>query len=134
MARRDVDAIVDSLERAAERVVKAVVLNCTAELIERTPVDTGWAQANWVPSVGQPVESIEGTPEAVSNSVQVTGQGAVAAFKLEQGACFISNNVPYIPALNDGHSEQAPAGFVEQSIEHAIQETTRDLASLEAVK
>ncbi len=32
---------------------------------------------------------------------------------------FISNNVPYIGRLNNGHSAQAPSGFVEMAVRRA---------------
>ena len=32
----------------------------------------------------------------------------------------IVNEVPYIGVLNDGHSDQAPAGFVEAEIDKAL--------------
>jgi formaldehyde-activating enzyme involved in methanogenesis len=42
----------------------------------------------------------------------------------------VSNNVPYINRLNEGHSAQAPAGFVQQAVAKAVADTTRDLAQL----
>jgi hypothetical protein len=44
-------------------------------------------------------------------------------YKLNQGAIFITNNVPYIGNLDAGTSAQAPSGFVRQSILAGIQQT-----------
>ena len=42
------------------------------------------------------------------------------------GPIYITNNVPYINSLNGGHSQHAPAGFVERAIVKAV---TTDLNS-----
>ena len=34
----------------------------------------------------------------------------------------ITNNVPYIEALNEGHSPQEAAGFVQRAIARALQD------------
>jgi uncharacterized protein CbrC (UPF0167 family) len=130
MARGDVEAITGALRRAAERVIKAITVNVAAELVERTPVDTGWARANWVPSVGAPHAGTVGAPEAHDMGAHEAGLGQVAAYRLDQGPTFVSNHVPYINRLNEGHSAQAPSGFVQVAIAKAVAETTADLARL----
>ena len=112
------------LERAAERVIKVLAVNITANLVERTPVDTGWAKSNWIPSVGESVSEPQGSKENVGQAAaaQAGGQARVLGYKLSKRNVFISNNVPYISLLNDGHSKQAPAGFVQVEIEQGIRE------------
>ena len=46
--------ILAGLEREVAHVVAVVVTEAVANLQEATPVATGWARANWLPSVGQP--------------------------------------------------------------------------------
>ena len=52
-----------------------------------------------------------------------SGQNAIAeATALVSGVkagdtVYISNNLEYIQALNEGHSQQAPAGFVEKAVQ-----------------
>ena len=112
------------LEQAVERVIKVLAVNITANLVERTPVDTGWAKSNWIPSVGESVSSPQGSKENVGQAAaaQAGGQARVLGYKLNNGNVFIANNVPYISRLNDGHSNQAPAGFVQVEIEQGIRE------------
>lgn len=131
MAKGEAEAISRGLKKAAERVIKAITVNVAAELVERTPVDTGWARGNWVPSVGAPHEGTVGTPESPGTGAYETGLGQVAAYQLELGPTFVSNNVSYINRLNEGHSAQAPAGFVQVAIAKAVADTTADLANLE---
>lgn len=127
MADRQVRAIVRGLDRFTARVVTKLTLDVTANLIGTTPVDTGWARANWLPSVGQPVrKDLPSTRpddgQAVAGAVSEQ-QGALAAlvgYTLEKGRVFVTNNVPYILSLNDGSSSKAPTGFVQQAIAKAV--------------
>ena len=126
--RKQVTAIVRDLDRFAERLIVKITLDVTANLVEATPVDTGWARANWVPSVGQrsrrPAQSFPGrTPSAFVQTAaakQSVGQAQAVGYKLERGRVFVSNNVDYILRLNDGYSRQAPAGFVQRAIRKAV--------------
>jgi hypothetical protein len=116
----DAKAVVKALEEFSAKVVKAITLEITSNLIKSTPVDTGWARANWVPSVGTPAGGTVGSPRGVSAGAQAAGQAKVAGYKITQGNVFITNNVPYILRLNDGSSTQAPSGFIQQAIARGI--------------
>lgn len=121
-----------ALERATETVIRKISLDVTANLIKTTPVDTGWARANWVPAVGKRFQGTVGSREdaqagRVSAGAQATGQARVAGYRLTDGRVFVSNNVPYILRLNDGSSTQAPAGFIQAAINKAL---TRDILEL----
>jgi hypothetical protein len=120
-----VDAIVADLARHSEDAIRRLASEVHAELVEATPIDIGWARANWVPSVGAPFLTDPITdPEATDVQVQLgaasAGLGAVANYTLADGAAFVSNNVPYIRRLDEGWSAQAPAGFVKAAIERAV--------------
>ncbi len=76
-----------------------------------TPVDTGRARANWHMELDAPqIRLFEPGQEA---PVIFTPGTAVSK---SNPAAFVSNNLPYIRRLNEGHSKQAPAGFVEDAI------------------
>lgn len=123
-----VDDIMAELTRAVEDVVVRLSTNTTAELIERTPVDTGWARANWVPAIGQPFDENQEAISRAAREAAVPSQGArqetatagLLRYRLRRGSVFISNNVPYIVALNEGSSDQAPAGFVQDAIQAGV--------------
>ena len=126
--RKQVTAIVRSLERFTERLIVKITLDVTANLVETTPVDTGWARANWVPSVGTPVvKNLKGAERIVSAAAaeQAAGQAQAIGYKLARGRVFVSNNVPYILRLNDGYSQQAPSGFVQMAIRKAVTQAGR---------
>ncbi len=133
-----IQAIVTNLEDITEKVVTKITLDVTANLIETTPVDTGWARANWVPAIGSvntTAPSFTSTKPSTSEvqTSNVAQQSAtvniVTSYTLPQGKVFISNNVPYIIKLNNGSSKQAPAGFVQRAIKKAILIDIRGLAS-----
>lgn len=124
----ETERVLNVFERAVEQVIVRLSVNTTAELIEETPVDTGWARANWVPSIGAAFEGNAGELNEEERRAAVAGQtgsqetstAALLGYQIRRGQVFISNNVPYILALNDGSSAQAPSGFVQASIQRGI--------------
>ena len=111
----------------ADLVVRKVVLDIGRSLVEKTPVGNpdlwqnpdnkpdgyvgGHARANWSHSIGalvnQEFKEIDATGGAsidrIVGSVPVKAAGKVH---------YIQNSLPYMQALEDGHSTQAPAGMV----------------------
>ncbi len=129
-ADRQIRVVIGDLEAFATRIVKRIALNATANLIETTPVDTGWARANWVLEIGAPFRGTAGTREQAESgridaSAQQSGIAAVATGYKLGPEIFLSNNVPYITRLNEGSSAQAPAAFVQAAILRAVEQTVR---------
>lgn len=130
-----IDIIVAGLEQYTRGEVVALALNINANLRSSpplgTPIDTGWASANWQPTVGEPfVDSSiaqvkDPTPGQVAAREQQAQQGLndVLAWRNQDGPIFSTNNVPYIGALNKGWSSQSPSGFVQAAIEKAVRQT-----------
>ncbi len=135
--RARIRALVVGLERVTERVVTKIALDVTANLVETTPVDIGWARVNWVPAIGSPlIVDLPGaarTPEGVASAIieQASAVAALATggYRLKQGSVFVSNNVSYITKLNEGSSQQQPAAFVQRAIAKAVTQDIRGLAS-----
>ena len=126
--------IIADLDRFTRGEVVALALNINGNLRENpplgTPFDTGWASANWVPTVGEAsnlkADDKDPTPADIAARGQVASDGlnAVLAWKPSDGAIFSTNNVPYILPLNAGHSpQQAQPGFIQRAIEKAIRQT-----------
>lgn len=120
MAGGDRQRIAQAIEATVAKTCIRLAVNAHAELVERTPRDTGWAKANWIPSLTAPAVGVAGDPKGISTAESEAGLAAILAFKLEDGAIFVSNNVPYIQRLDAGSSTQAPAGFVRQAIDKAL--------------
>jgi len=113
-----------------EKEVGKLQLRLLQLLSSATPVDTGFARSGWTPGVGSPIADASRRPadEAAARSVarsrgEVNKSKALAlarAYKVTQGPAFLSNATPYIVALNEGSSAQAPAKFIDRSIEIAV--------------
>jgi hypothetical protein len=106
--------------------VKKIVLDATANLTEDTPRDLGWARNNWIPEIGPGPDAPAGSREesgiSAAQAAQQQGIAAIAVtYRLGLGIITITNNVPYIVYLNEGSSQQAPAGFVQAAIFRAVQ-------------
>lgn len=125
VSRIDINNLISDLNRGITREVVRLALEIHATVVPRTPVDTGWARANWTISVGTFPENPfgerirgEGVRQAVADSNLVTSR--ILAYNLTLGDVYILNNVPYIGDLNEGTSRQAPAMFVEMAIDHGL--------------
>lgn len=134
MATTRISVITDDLTRFVGRLIIKLVLDIAANLVKApteggTPVDTGWARANWIPAIGPGPSNPVGSRESVSQSAQQAGRSLIAGYQLNRGVCTITNNVPYIVNLNFGSSKQAPAGFVQAAIEKAIADLSRGAAA-----
>jgi len=100
-------------------MLATIGLQVYTNLVNMTPVDTGRARSNWIASVGEPSGDTRGVQEPFSLIIQ-----ASTTFKAERvtnfPVLFIANNLPYIQRLNDGWSQQAPAGFVERAVDSVL--------------
>ena len=117
----------------ADLVVRKVVLDIGRSLVERTPVGNpdlwqnpdnkpegyvgGHARANWSHSIGalnqQEFDEIDGKDWNGHNISRDRIEAALDEIpKMAGKVHYIQNSVPYIQALEDGHSTQAPAGMV----------------------
>jgi hypothetical protein len=96
------------------KVLRYLALDMHGRLVRMTPRDKGVAQAGWVVSLDS---ASTWTPPEGAMAYASDGAAAVAALQgLEYGSeVWITNGVLWIKSLNDGHSKQAPAGYVEQA-------------------
>lgn len=112
----------DQLRASLATIVKATAMEVAANLRMPpdeggTPVDTGHARANWIPSIGESDPTIV---DGAGDGGYATGVAKLASYQLQAGPVFVSNAAPYIDALNNGSSKQAPAMFVEAAIDRAL--------------
>lgn len=145
--RRRLQEIDRELQGHVSGVVRGIARDVTHDLIRTTPRDTGLAAANWIPSIGQPrTETVglrsgqisassasslvgaaltgagggppRGVPEA--RAEQAAGLQSLAGYEVRLGKVWITNNLPYISSLNDGHSTRQPAAFVQRAIASGV--------------
>lgn len=133
MAQDQITFIIADLGEHIEQELIALALDIDAELKEKpplgTPRDTGWAAANWIPSVGRPIVDVPKVSERAAKIGQLAaaagkhsaGLGELLNYSLDGGQkIYISNGVPYIVPLNEGSSRQAPSGFVQFAVYRAV--------------
>ena len=106
----------------SERELVRYVLTLRNQLIDDpptgTPIDTGWASNNWWFSEGSPANSSDQTSGNIETAMQRIDQDTItiSGIKIRGQTLHITNNVPYIARLNNGWSQQTPAGFVDRAI------------------
>lgn len=103
----------ENLRRNVERAVRRAATLIDTTLVVSTPVKTGRARANWLASINRPRTDMPGPADA--KAALGRNQNVFKLFKAGQ-TIVIANNLPYIRKLNAGHSQQAPAGFVEKAV------------------
>lgn len=107
LARQE-EAIARDLERYAETFVRKILLVLFVDLVRMTPRDTGRAQNGWEASLESPSTMVPA--EGGSHSAPGPPLSEAARFRLGMIA-WIVNNVSYIGVLDEGWSQQAPAGM-----------------------
>jgi hypothetical protein len=97
-----------------------ICLEAAESIVEKTPVDTGFARAMWSVSINaEPMMAPKLAPETWK-TLPAGAAGAQAVAEITTGVLsaglddrvWIYNPVVYAPRLEDGHSQQAPRGMV----------------------
>lgn len=117
-----------TVETNTSKIAKRTALAVDQTVVIATPVDTGRARANWQVQAGTATDHIidayvpgKGANTGAENAQAAMEQGKIAISAARPGQeIHITNNLPYIGALNDGHSAQAPAGFVEEAVQAGV--------------
>lgn len=113
--------VIKQLEEFAAMKIIEISVGATELLFEATPELTGFAETNWIPTIGSPVAKPAGSRSAVSKSEQDSGIGLIQTSYKFPAIVYITNLAEYILDLNEGTSTQAPEGFVQTAIASAIQ-------------
>ena len=106
-------------ERGIERFVATIGTEIGRVIVPATPVDTGFARANWRPALNAPAATTTSAldPSGAATVARIT----VVSRQYRLGfALFLTNRTPYIGSLNAGSSGQAPAGFVQASVRRGV--------------
>lgn len=116
----------NNVPREVTKVKRLTALAIDQTLVLSTPVDKGTARSNWLVSLGDArkdtieayneLEDGDITETANAEAAMAQGKEVIAAAKPETDI-HITNNLPYIVPLNEGHSAQAPAAFVEEAVD-----------------
>lgn len=110
----------DSLyqEKVVDNVIavqKKLALEALRRVVQKSPVDTGRFRGNWMVSIGV---RADGTIETVDPSGGTTINKGLAPISTldKMDVVYIQNNLPYAERLENGWSQQAPAGMVAVTV------------------
>ena len=115
---QDLSQIANILGLTVAQVTRRTALDLHKKIVLKTPVATGRARASWTINPGEPDRTIQ--PEGQMTTEQATqtalAQQSKVATAQPYEAIWISNNLEYIVPLEEGWSQQAPAGMVAVSL------------------
>ena len=115
------DAVAKTFESNVQDMLIKVALTVHSTVVLGTPIDTGRARGSWLVEIGKPASGTADSPADFGFvAASEKARAKLAAYKRNMGSIHITNNLPYIGPLNDGHSTQAPAGFVEDAVEAGV--------------
>lgn len=104
-------AFEDEVERPLVLIHMKIAMEALNRVVMKSPVDTGRFRGNWTVAVGRP--NLATTTEVDKSGGATITKGSQIVMGIK-GPCvtWLSNNLPYASALENGHSKQAPAGIV----------------------
>ena len=106
-------AIVNRVNNRMDTVIRKSTIELFGRVVKMTPVDTGRAKGNWQCTVGSPAtDEIDRLDKSGSTVMAEVKQNVPKAGSI----VWLANNVPYIRALEYGHSKQAPEGMVRIAV------------------
>lgn len=138
-----IKVIADNIERGGPKVARELSALVLQTVVMGTPVGNttlwsdearrrarpgyvgGRARANWTVGLGEAPAEVKDTTDANGAGTINAGKAVIAGAVKGPVEIHIVNNVPYIVPLNDGHSKQAPAGFVELAVTTAVDALSR---------
>jgi hypothetical protein len=90
-----------------EEVRRGYAFEIFKRVVQRTPVDTGLARGNWLPSTGSPSEAVTDTKDKSGNKTIQNIKAVVEQAKGDE-PLFLVNNLPYIEKLEYGRYPKNP--------------------------
>lgn len=102
-------------EKRALQLFRKIALDMDTAIVLDTPVDEGRARGNWYPSINTPSNEMD--EESVGEGKSIARLGPVVARAKLGDVIWMTNNLPYIIPLENGHSGQAPDGMVDVNVE-----------------
>lgn len=91
-----------------------IATDALAGVVEKSPVDVGTFQNNWLVSIGSAAAETIDFPGSFlgENGTVIASYAASEGFPM----IYLQNNLPYAGKLDDGYSNQAPQGMIALTI------------------
>jgi hypothetical protein len=108
-------------DEQAKVIFQKIVIDLDSRIVLDTPVDVGRARGNWFPSINNPSNAVDLEAKDKSGEKSVSRLTSTARNAKLGDTVWFTNNLPYILALENGHSQkQAPDGMVDVNL-NAVQ-------------
>lgn len=104
-------------QKQAQVIFRKIGLELDSSVVYGTPVDTGRARGNWYCTIGEPSTKVDQEGFDPSGATAVGRIANICATVQLGQVIWLSNNLPYILPLENGHSKQAPQGMVDLNLE-----------------
>lgn len=116
-----INAFVDKANGNVELVARKIALDVFKRVVRKTPVDTGRAKGNWQATYGSPASGEVGYVDRTKRgNISAPRERDLASTALAwnpaESSIFLTNNLPYIGRLENGSSDQSPAGMVKVTL------------------
>ncbi len=96
---------------------RAIVFALFGQVVAKTPVDTGRAKGNWFVTENTPSpDTTERDDTSPPGAVNVASQTMLNLVTEKLTVDILTNNLPYIEALEFGSSTQAPSGMLRTTL------------------
>lgn len=116
-------SILADLEEFIGEQGKSTMMAVSRRIITETPMDTGQAKLNWIPTVDRETnEVIDATGMTISDAQSVAIDKAQSVFMSASNYknLILTNNLPYIQRLDNGWSQQQPNPFIDRIISEEV--------------
>lgn len=106
----------------AKKIIEKVRVDVSESVINKTPLDTGFARGNWQSNIGSPIKSEITRFDREAGFAPTSGDGISVREAIETASkdidkdFYITNNAEYIRNLEFGGSNQAPRGMVRITV------------------
>jgi hypothetical protein len=124
---KEFNRLAAELPQALSKATAQIASSMVSDLAHNTPVDTSQALSSWIVSFDSP-SSIVGKPwfpghhgstQSQSAAATVDEANRILADKRPGQTIYITNNQPYIQALDDGTISKQPGNFVALAMARA---------------
>ncbi len=100
----------------ARVIFQKITIDLDTRVVLGTPVDEGRARGNWFPSLNKPSGAMDEKSLDKSGNKAIAAATSVASGAELGDTVWLTNNLPYILPLENGHSGQAPEGMVDLNL------------------
>lgn len=105
----------DEVEEKIVLVAQKIGMEVLRRLIMKSPVNTGRFRGNWSVAIGSPDTSVKASVDKPGQATIAAGSAVINGLS-EPQAIWLTNNLPYALRLENGWSQQAPAGIVAVTV------------------